>query len=82
MSNDEVKPATDAARGEVASCSNCTFWKHEKCLRFPPTPVSQTWSKTEGSAGEYREAVESSVVTAWPETFPHDWCGEHKGLNT
>lgn len=62
----------------TAACSNCQFWKQGKCLRFPPKPVSQTWSKADGSAGEYRECIESSVITVWPDTFPHEWCGEHK----
>lgn len=49
--------------------------------RKQPTVVSQTWRKTEGSCGEYRETVESNVMTTWPKTFPHEWCGEYKPQN-
>ena len=55
-----------------STCANCDLWiapgqlgyagVKGQCRRFPPS----LWQNNDGA-----------LRTAWPLTFPVDWCGDH-----
>ena len=69
-----------------AACVNCKYWLKQsessgECRRRAPQVVAYTESKTEGSMGEYREAVDSYTRSEWPTTLAEEWCGEYEPPN-
>lgn len=44
-------------------CSNCKYFKKNKCRKKPPKIVG---------SGQY------GTITAFPEVKSTDWCGEHE----
>lgn len=68
--------------GSKPTCETCRFWDKDSptkgtCHRYPPTVITITESKAEGSVGEYREAVDSFSTSEFPDTLATEWCGEH-----
>lgn len=68
-----------------ARCQDCQFWVPHKreerkgegeCHRHAPQIVSTTYSSTAGDYGAYREEVNSSIESQWPDTKSEDWCGD------
>lgn len=43
------------------ACQDCDYWATGSCQRHPPIPL----------------IADESIIHQWPQTGPHDWCGEY-----
>lgn len=66
----------------MISCEDCLFWNHTEadvenqgdCHRFPPTPFLQ---KRLNPLAPQMPSLDVSIITIFPKTQKHLWCGEH-----
>lgn len=51
----------------MRACSSCEYWKY---LKGQPNGECHRNSPRPNA---------DTAVTEWPETTPHDWCGDYEG---